>query len=448
MTGLKVQDSKAPELARFRACAILYCLGAHFVLTTFGSLGDLHPYIAVGCGLRDRGHTVTIATSEIYREKVVGENLRFFPVRPDVAGLIHDVNEMRRAFHPRTGSEYILRRVFLPYIEQGFEDLLPLAREADLLVGHPVAFATPLVAEVLRKRWVSVILQPALLLSAWDPPTVSGVPVLDTFRGAGPWFWRRFLRIARFIAARWGKPVNDLRRKLGLPPVRNPIFDDMFSPWGNQAWFSKVMAQPQPDWPAKMNVTGYTFYDKLNPGEGMSPELNRFLDAGSPPVVFTLGSSAVFDAGPFYRESAEAVRRLGCRAVLLIGNDPRNLPAAPLPDSIFLAPYAPYSELFPRAAVTVHQGGSGTTAQALASGKPMIVVPYSHDQPDNARRVVKLGGARTIPRDQYRAGRLMADLEPLLQDTAYREAAQRTAAEMAREDGVANACDGLEAALK
>jgi hypothetical protein len=50
---------------------------------------------------------------------------------------------------------------------------------------------------------------------------------------------------------------------------------------------------------------------------------------------FTLGSSAVFDAGPFYSESIEAVRRVGCRAVLLVGCDTRNQPAEPLPHSIF-----------------------------------------------------------------------------------------------------------------
>jgi UDP:flavonoid glycosyltransferase YjiC (YdhE family) len=421
---------------------------ARFVLTTFGSLGDLHPYIAVGLGLRDRGHTVTIATSEIYRAKVEGEGLRFHSVRPNVAGMVEDLAAMRKAFHPRKGSEYILREVFLPFLEQAFEDMLPIAPEADLLVGHPVAFATPLVAEVLQKPWVSVILQPSLLLSAYDPPAVSGMPVLDYFRPFGPRFWGNFFGFARKVARRWGAPINDLRRKLGLREVQNPVLDDMFSPYGNQAWFSKLMAQSQPDWPAQLDVTGYVFYDRLGPGAGFSPELSRFLDAGPPPVVFTLGSSAVMDAGAFYRESIKAVEKVGCRAVLLVGTDPRNVPQQPLPSSIFTAEYAPFSQLFPRAAATVHQGGSGTTAQALASGKPMIVVPWSHDQPDNARRVVRLGVARTIPRAKYGAGRLATELGELLRHQSYANAAEQSAAELAKEDGVRSACDGLEAALR
>ena len=228
--------------------------------------------------------------------------------------------------------------------------------------------------------------------------------------------------------------------------VRNPVLDDMFSPYGTQAWFSQVLASPQVDWPAKVSVTGFPFYDKLTPGQGLSAELARFLDAGSPPVVFTLGSSAVFDAGPFYTESTEAVRALGCRAVLLVGNDPRNLPVRSLPDGVIVADYAPYSELFSRAAAVVHQGGAGTTAQALRAGVPMCVVPYSHDQPDYARRCVGLGMARTVPRSAYRAGRVRVELERLLTDGGYQVAARNVASEMAKEDGVAAACDGLERA--
>src|SRR6202042_1693212 len=92
----------------------------------------------------------------------------------------------------------------------------------------------------------------------------------------------------------------------------------------------------------------------------------------------------------------------GQRAVLLVGSDPRNVPQQ-LPENVCIAHYAPYSRLFPRASVIIHQGGVGTTAQALRSGKPMLVMPYSHDQPDNARRVRRLGVAQVIQRKDYRA---------------------------------------------
>jgi rhamnosyltransferase subunit B len=421
-------------------------LGAHFLFTPFGSLGDLHPYMAVGLGLQARGHRVTIATSGIYREKVLGEGFGFRPFRPDVSHFLHDPEAMRKAFHPRSGSEYLFRRILLPAVEQSYEDTLEAARDADLIVGHPAAFATPTVAEVLKKRWISVTLQPMVFLSMHDPPMISGLPLAHRLVRYGPRFWGPALRLVRLVARRWAAPLTRLRRRLGLAELRNPAIDDMLSPYGTQAWFSRVFATPQPDWPANTRITGFPFYDKLEAGQGMSEELRRFLDAGPPPVVFTLGSSAVMDAGSFYRESAAAAQALGVRAVLLIGRDARNRAAA-LPEGIFACEYAPYSELLPRAAATVHQGGVGTTAQALRSGRPMIVVPWSHDQPDNGMRVARLGAGRVLARSQYRAKRVEAELSALLAGREYSDSAAAIAARMATEDGVAAACDGLEAAL-
>src|SRR3569833_4497576 len=107
---------------------------AHFALTTFGSLGDLHPYIAVGLGLRDRGYRVTIATSELYRAKAEGEGLGFHPVRPDLAELQKDPEFMTKVLHPRKGTEYIIRNLMMAWIEQSYQDLFVLVGVVVLLV--------------------------------------------------------------------------------------------------------------------------------------------------------------------------------------------------------------------------------------------------------------------------------------------------------------------------
>jgi rhamnosyltransferase subunit B len=420
----------------------------HFLLTTLGSLGDLHPYIAVGLGLRDRGHTVTIGTSEIYREKIEGEGLRFAPLRPDMSRMIDNPEVMRLLMHPRRGTEYVVRKLFLPALEQTFEDTLAAARDADLLVGHAIAFATPTVAEYLKKPWVSVALQPSLFMSVYEPPIISGAPLITKLIRTGPGMARLFFKLLMKVASRWAAPLNQLRARLDLPQLEGVMIWSMFSPWGTQAWFSRVLGERKADWPANAVITGFPFYDKLEPGHGLTPELERFLEAGPPPVVFTLGSSAVFDAGKFYAESLSALANSNYRAVMLIGRDPRNVPSGPVPPNVLFAEYAPYSELLPRAAATVHQGGVGTTAQALRSGRPMIVVPWSHDQPDNAERVRKLGVARVIPRKAYGASRLRRELDALLSTDSSSIRAREVAAEIGRENGVQAACDGLEAVLE
>ena len=135
---------------------------------------------------------------------------------------------------------------------------------------------------------------------------------------------------------------------------------------------------------------------------------------------------------------------MGVRAVLLIGSDPRNLPITALPDSICVAEYAPYSALFPRAALVVHQGGVGTTAQCLRAGKPMLIMPYSHDQPDNARRMRRLGVARSIAKGRYTAARVARRLKAILAKPSLAQRAASVAEQLRHEDGVKTACDALE----
>jgi UDP:flavonoid glycosyltransferase YjiC (YdhE family) len=218
------------------------------------------------------------------------------------------------------------------------------------------------------------------------------------------------------------------------------VFEGQFSPHGTLALFSRLLAEPQPDWPPNVHVTGAAFH--AGPA-AMPAELEAFLAGGPPPLVFTLGSSAVGAAGAFYHESAEAARRLGMRAVLLVGRDPANRPPALSPDAIAVE-YAPHGELFPRAAAVVHQGGAGTLALALRSGRPMVVVPYAHDQPDNAHRAARLGVARVVYPRRYTARRVADALRALLtHGDAGRRAAEVGAAVRA-ERGAAGACDVLE----
>jgi UDP:flavonoid glycosyltransferase YjiC (YdhE family) len=152
----------------------------------------------------------------------------------------------------------------------------------------------------------------------------------------------------------------------------------------------------------------------------------------------------VLAAGRFYEFSARAAVKLGIRAVLLIGGDPRNRPRQEIPDSICIAEYAPYSALFPRAEMVVHQGGVGTVAQCLRAGKPMLIMPYSHDQPDNARRMRRLKVARVIQRGNYTPNRAARKLEKMLAEPRFARRAESVANRLLREDGVRSACDELE----
>ena len=239
-----------------------------------------------------------------------------------------------------------------------------------------------------------------------------------------------------------------MRRELGLPRGANPLFDAKHSPYLVLALFSRVLGTEQKDWPERTRITGFCYYDADAGNAALPPELERFLAAGEPPVVFTLGSAAVLAAGRFYEFSARAAIRLGIRAVLLIGTDPRNRLKTTLPESICVAEYAPYSALFNRAAMVVHQGGVGTTAQCLRAGKPMLIMPFSHDQPDNARRMMRLKVARVMQRGNYTPMRVARRLRSMLADPLLARGAESVAQQLSHEDGVGAACDALEELYK
>jgi UDP:flavonoid glycosyltransferase YjiC (YdhE family) len=237
--------------------------------------------------------------------------------------------------------------------------------------------------------------------------------------------------------------VYTLRQRLGLSKGLNPLFEGSYSPYLALALYSRVLGEPQPDWPRGVVITGHMFHDSPH-GTALTPEIAAFLASGPAPIVCTLGSSAVLVAGDFWKESTAAVQQLGARAIFLVGPGNAEPMRASLPPTILAVDAAPHSLLMPRASVVVQQCGIGTLAQSLRSGRPMLGVPFAHDQPDNAYRAQALGMSRTLYPRQYKAPRVAAELRQLLDDPSYAAAAQRTAAIVRAERGVEAACDAIE----
>lgn len=415
---------------------------ARILIHAFGSYGDIHPYMGLALELKRRGHEPVLATSPIYRQKIEAEGIEFRAIRPDLPRI--DREMMRKIFHRRKGTEYIFRHILMPNLRDSYQDLAAVAGRPDVIITHPVGFAGPLLARALGRPWISTVLAPASMMSAEDPPAFSGFPFPEHVSRLGRGFHRGFYGAVERMTRAWLGPYRELEAELGLQPGANPIFAGQYSPRLVLALFSRVLAASQPDWPPNTSVTGFVFFDRDEVEHPRDPRLEQFLESGPPPLVFTLGSAAVQAAENFFIESAQAARRLGRRALLLVGKDMPRPPAELLSSSIVAFDYAPFSQVFPRAAALVHQGGIGTTAQALRSGRPSLVMPLSHDQFDNAIRAKRLGVARVITRSRYRAGRVAAELDRLLRQPGYARRAGEVASEIRAEDGVGAACNAVE----
>jgi UDP:flavonoid glycosyltransferase YjiC (YdhE family) len=412
-------------------------VGARVVLACWGSYGDLFPYLGLARRLKSRGHSPVLASCPFYRPLVEAEGVPFRPLRPDVDPFA--TATIHRIMDPARGSEFIIRELLVPALEASYGDLTAAVRDADLLVAHPVTFAAPIVADERRMPWVSTVLAPVSFFSVSDFPALPPFPRLMHLLGRSAATGRLAKQIARRMTRTWTAPVRELRSGRGLPPSGDPLYEGQFSPYGTLALFSRLLATPQPDWPPSTHVTGFVNYN--GPVAPLPAEVASFLDDGEPPIVFTLGTSAVGAAGAFYDESARAAMALGRRAVLLVGPQVENRPKVPLPPSIVAIEYAPHAPLFPRAAAVVHHGGIGTTGQVLRSARPMLVVPFAHDQPDNAYRVRDLGVARVVYPGEFKAARVAAELTMLMSDAGYATRAQSVAHEVSAESGADAACD-------
>jgi rhamnosyltransferase subunit B len=418
---------------------------ARIVLTTWGSLGDLHPFLALAIELQRRGHASVVATLPAWRDNVERAGVEFQPMRPNVAPDDPGARDIvRKVLDARGGPEYLFTQVLAKSLRDVYADTLAAVTGADLLVSHQLPQTAPIVAQRTGVKWVSAVLAPMGFLSAYDPPTPPQAPAMRRVMAAHPIIGRGVNQIVRGVTNRWMRPVYRLRAELGMPRGRHPLFEGQHSPARVLALFSPLLAEKQPDYPAQTVVTGFPFYDSA-PTRPVDPDLLAFLDRGEPPIVFTLGSSAVWIADDFYPVSIAAVRALGRRALLLVGENAQAL-RTEVPESIGVFDYAPHHLVMPRASVIVHQGGVGTTAQALRAGRPTLVVPFGQDQPDNARRVVELGVGRTITRGHYRVDRLVRELS-LLAAPDYAQRARAVGVQIGAERGVEVAADEIEKVL-
>ncbi len=426
------------------------------LLATFGSLGDLHPFIALAQRLRAAGLDARLASALEYRERAEAAGVPFVAIRPSFADLEGRSGGDRRLLVRRAvqSPTFLFRDIVFPHLDDAYADLELAMEGCDVVLTSTLAFAARIAAEARCIPWLAVALQPAMLPTARDFPTIAGAERASRWlRRLAPLATGAVLRLGRPALARLFAPVHALRRSAGLPAgPRDPLFEGQFAGAGVLALYSPVLARAPA--PPGVTVAGFALYDGaarlgVAPADDEShAELEDFFARGTAPLVFTLGSTVVEDPGRFFEDGVTAARALGRRALLLTGERTApallNLAAA----DVHVAGYAPHSRVFPRAAAVVHQGGIGTLAQALRAGRPQLIVPFFADQADNADRAADLGVAAHLPARRFGARHAARALAALLGDQRVGAQTAALAARLAGEDGAAVALDLVRRALQ
>ncbi len=413
--------------------------GRHAVLVSFGSHGDLHPFLGIGLALLRRGWQVTLIANARYERETTDHGFDFKAV-----GSVDDFNRFTGS-PDMWDSKKAVKLVF-----GAMSELAQPTHEALQELAPDVVIASTLAAgaRVFRETHpavplVTVHLQPTALRSNIDPPHLPGLPPLHKLplwlkKILLPHFWNG---ADRYVLDPMVKQLADYRATLGLEATTSYLGNWQHSPDRVLAMWPDWYAPPPADWPEQARLPGFPLYDERET-TSLPPEVAAFLDEGEPPVAFTPGS-AMFFGETFFAAAADACQRLGRRGLLLsrhAAHLPRDLPA-----DVLHVPFAPFSALLPRCCAVVHHGGVGTLSQGLAAGLPQVIMPMAHDQPDNARRVLELGVGDAIAPRRFTGRRVAKVLARLLGDPKVADACRRFATRVAETDGLAAAADDIEA---
>ncbi len=410
------------------------------ILPTIGSAGDVHPVIGLAQGLRARGHDVTVITNAHFEGLVRRMGLDYRPLGTAVQ--YQQAVENPLLWHPTQGFAFIARNFLSPATRILYAALEEFDPRQVVVVAPALAFGARLAQEKRGMPLISAHLQPTLFRSYHQPPVMGVVALPAWLPLSVKRLWFRFLD--RTVIDPVILPeLNAFRAELGLPPGQRPFDRWIHSPDKVIGLFPDWYAPPQPDWPSHTELTGFLHFE-AEAERPFPPEVQRFLDAGDPPILFTPGSAMQHGAA-FFQAALEAGQRLGRRG-LFVSAHAEHIPT-PLPETFCYTPYLPFSRALPQVAALVFHGGVGTMAQGLAAGVPMLVMPMSHDQPDNAARLKTLGVGDYLAPKQFKGTAVVHKLHHLLTSPDVAANCRRYAARVNFDLALENTCRLIEQAL-
>ena len=413
-------------------------------IQAWGSEGDIRPMVALGHGLVQRGHQVDLVYTDIADRHydAVAASLGF-TARAVATPVIADIDELYEiglrvinARNPLVDGKIIFDRLLRPVERAIFDAAVDLCHRSDLIVSHLVLNQVRAAAELADIPAVSVTLAHTMVPSRHNRPP--GMPKLGDTANALAWALGRFV-LNRVMLG----PMNDFRRRVGVAPVKDLLLDGFASHLLNLIAVSPALCPEPPDWPSWNRVCGFLALPSTS-HEQIAPELEAFLNAGTPPIFMGFGSLMPVSSSYLTDTVAvmkEAARLAGCRAIIQTAVPEEQT------DRTLVVGRCPHAEVFPRCAAVSHHCGAGTTHTTLTAGVPSVPVPHVSDQFGWAEELRRLGVApRAVTRRALTAPRLARRIKEALADPGMRTRAEAVSARMKDDDGPARAAVLIEEA--
>lgn len=405
------------------------------VIATFGSRGDIAPFIGLGVRLNAAGHDVAVATNEVAADEVRALGLEYRTIPGDIKSLMD--SEPGRQWREQSGMRSWRARMQLALSIQAdvASGMATAAEGADILLTQHVVFAHGyLVAQAMGIPCVALDIFPNL-------PTAEFQPAYLGARSLGRWVNRLLPRVGMRMWTPMDAGIRDFQRDLGLPvtgmrPIYEALFDDERLPVFNG--FSTAIVPRPADWRPGAEIVGY-WWSPRPVGWQPPARLVDFLAAGPPPVYIGFGSM-FGNVERLTTVVSEAIRRAGVRAVVSEGW----AGLAVQGEDVITIGDVPHDWLFPQMAAVVSHAGSGTTGAVLRAGVPAVPTPVLLDQPFWAGRLARLGvSPGYAPLRRLSADWLATMIRRAVSEPKYRLRAQQVADQVRREDGAGRVAEAL-----
>lgn len=411
-------------------------------IQTWGSRGDIRPFIALAGGLQSSGHAVTLLVTSVddinYSESASALGIKLehiaSPVLKTKEAYAQLAESVFNTTSPMTQIKNIITKAFLPVEQEMYRAAEKLCQDNDIIIGHYFHYPIQTAAQKFARPYVSISLASSGIPSVNIPPP--GVP------NWGSWGNRFFWWLAKSILNNGVNPyVNRLRVQQGLAPADDVLSDVWYSRELNLIAVSPELCKRQDDWTENHQVCG--FFDMPNiKNEGtVSSELENFLTSGPPPVYMTFGSMA-----PTFSESqigliklfTQTAELIGCRAIIQASLWKEcQFTSSP---TIHYVSHSPHGLVFPRCAAVVHHGGAGTSHAATLAGVSSIVVAHIGEQKSWGMELKRIGVAPgVLVRKNLTSKTLAEKINIVLGSPKMQARAKEIGKSMRKEDGVRKA---------
>lgn len=406
----------------------------HIVLLPFGSAGDVFPFIWLGKLLVARGYRVTMVSTCIFEDAAKAAGIDFVGLGTfeEFEAIAND----RRIWKVGIGTKVVLD--YAVEWSEGYLEAVEKLGSLDLMMAPLTALGARMAREKHGIALITVHLQPMVMISAYETPLLH--PLLGWFSALPVWSKKFLLSLPNAIDLLALPRIRKICQRHGVKPPRSLLREWWDSPDGVLLLFPEWFGKPQPDWPSEFLQWDFPMED-LGAEVPVQKELTDFLALGDKPVVFTPGSANV-QAEKFFASAAEAVRRLGIRAVFVTRME--NQVPEGMEERILQVEFVPFSKVLKHASAFVHHGGVGTMAQGFRAGIPQLVMAMSHDQPDNADRLEKLGAGIALMAGNFTPERVTKELGRLLEESSFVDSAMALKRKTEQGKDVAELLDWIE----